>query len=64
MLQPTVIVAVQFIVLHSIFVGIVFHNRFTFRTREQPDVPRRLALSNSEHLVSLSSEHTDRQTDS
>ena len=30
----------------------------------KPDVPRRLALSNFEHLVSLSSEHTDRQTDS
>ena len=29
----------------------------------KPDVPRRLALSNFEHLVSLSSEHTDRQTD-
>ena len=29
----------------------------------EPDVPRRLALSNFEHLVSLSSEHTDRQTD-
>ena len=29
-----------------------------------PDVPRRLALGNFEHLVSLSSEHTDRQTDS
>ena len=30
-----------------------------------PDVPRRLALSNFEHLVSLSSEHrTHRQTDS
>ena len=29
-----------------------------------PDVPRRLALSNFEHLVSLSSEHrTHRQTD-
>ena len=26
-----------------------------------PDVPRRLALGNFEHLVSLSSEHTDRQ---
>ena len=33
--------------------------------RTQPDVPRRLALSNFEHLVSLSSEHrTHRQTDS
>ena len=33
--------------------------------RVKPDVPRRLALSNFEHLVSLSSEHrAHRQTDS
>ena len=37
----------------------------TILDRTIPDVPRRLALSNFEHLVSLSSEHrTHRQTDS
>ena len=30
----------------------------------KPDVPRRLAFSNFEHLVSLSSEHRNTQTDS
>ena len=54
-----------------IFTSIFFFFFFFFtatilRIRNlEPDVPRRLAHSNVEHLVSLSSEHrTHRQTDS
>ena len=34
------------------------------RRTQEPDFPPRLALSNFEHLVSLSSEHRNTQTDS
>ena len=41
-----------------------FFSQSSITYLSKPDVPRRLALSNFEHLVSLSSEHrTHRQTD-
>ena len=43
-------------------IAAVQHDAMQIHQGTKPDVPRRLALSNFEHLVSLSSEHTDRQT--
>ena len=58
--RPVSLISVICILLETI----IRDHMMDFLIKHKPDVPRRLALSNFEHLVSLSSEHrTHRQTD-
>ena len=59
--RVVLIASLMFALRHSL---VIRANERVSGFAREPDVPRRLALSNVEHLVSLSSEHrTHRQTD-